>query len=225
MGFCEPSSTISQPSNSSRGHGAFIGTDSGPVASRQEAPAECDRSAVSRQPQLVDVVARRGRQPVDLELHGPVAGIVELVDDEGRGRVHGGLGAGHRDDEVGRACPRAVAHGDAEREGGNGKSGRDCEKHSPAATARERSDGRAGRELGRRPNLDEQVVHTTQPLALGRVEIGADEGVEVGRSLAHRNSPSSASASRARALLVRVFTVPSGIPSTSAISLCESPRQ
>ena len=64
-----------------------------------------------------------------------------------------------------------------------------------------------------------------EPLALGRVDFRADEFVEVRTWGGHSSVPSSSCASRESALRVRVFTVPRGIPSESAISLCESPRQ
>src|SRR5207248_9617492 len=80
-----------------------------------------------------------------------------------------------------------------------------------------------GRELGRRPGGDEQLVHPPQALGLLALHLVADEVAKVpGR---HSSSSSSRSASRARPPRVRVLTVPSGIPSRSAISLCDSSLQ
>ena len=96
------------------------------------------------------------------------------------------------------------------------------EQRAATPTRAQRAASRRLERLGRRAGGDEQVVHALEPRPLARLEVGADELVEVGP---HRSSSSSASASRASALRVRVFTVPSGIPSRSAISLWESPRQ
>ena len=108
-----------------------------------------------------------------------------------------------------------------EREGG------DCERcgereQRAASPARSELHGLVEPRLGRRASRDEELVHTLEARALDRLEIRTDERVEVGR---HRTSSSRASARRARALLVRVLTVPRGMWSRSATSLCESPPQ
>src|SRR5207237_6661746 len=72
---------------------------------------------------------------------------------------------------------------------------------------------------------DEQVVHAPKPFGLPRRGILADELAEVGFARHESSPPSSRSASRDSALRVRVLTVPSGSPSRSAISLCDSPLQ
>ena len=70
----------------------------------------------------------------------------------------------------------------------------------------------AARKLRRRPGRDQELVDAKQPLALPAPAGSSlpDELVEAG-PVGHRSSPSSASASRASALRVRVLTVPSGI--------------
>src|SRR4029079_12052762 len=80
------------------------------------------------------------------------------------------------------------------------------------------------RELGRRACGDQHVVDALQARPLIGRQVVPDQ-VSKFRWLAHESSPSNASASLERALRVRVLTVPSGIPTKSAISLCESPPQ
>ena len=79
-----------------------------------------------------------------------------------------------------------------------------------------------GGSSGSGPGREEQVVRRFEPVALGIV--GVDDLVEGWAALAHRSS-SSASASRASPLRVRVLTVPSGIERKVATSLCESPEK
>ena len=69
------------------------------------------------------------------------------------------------------------------------------------------------RQLGRRPGLEEHRVDALELVALGRIEVVADEIVEIGvlAVLAHRRSSPSSSARRRSADRVRVFTVPSGM--------------
>jgi hypothetical protein len=81
-----------------------------------------------------------------------------------------------------------------------------------------------GRQLGGRPGRNQHLVDLPQSLELLGRSLLADQVFELGR-VRHLNSSSSWSASRASALRVRVFTVPSGIPTSSAISLCESSLQ
>src|SRR5262249_35416259 len=78
---------------------------------------------------------------------------------------------------------------------------------------------------GRRTDRDEQVVHPLQAHLLLLGKIVANELAEVGFASHRRSSDSRRSASRARPLRVRVFTVPSGTLRNSEISLCESPLQ
>ncbi len=119
-----------------------------------------------------------------------------------------------------------------EGEGEHGDGGR--EQHHlapdlhlpPPAADRERQCGpglELGRHLRRRPGLDEEIVDAAEPLALGAVDLRADELVEVQGG--HASSPSKISARRASALRVRVFTVPRGMSRKLATSLCESPLQ
>ena len=88
------------------------------------------------------------------------------------------------------------------------------------------------RQLGRRARRHEHRVDLLEARALGRRQIvGVDEFVELRPSNpSPRNSRQSSSssrivASRCSALRVRVFTVPSGIPSLAATSLCERSLQ
>ncbi len=104
---------------------------------------------------------------------------------------------------------------------GHGERRRDGEQCAASPTGAQ-LDGCARRRRRRRPGGDEELVHALETRAFGRLEAASDQIVEVRR---HSSSPSRASASRESALLVRVFTVPSGIPRRSATSLCERPRQ
>src|SRR5438128_853011 len=81
-----------------------------------------------------------------------------------------------------------------------------------------------GPQLWRRPGCEQHLVDANESRALLRLEVVTNERVEIDR-LTHPRSSSSTSASRARALLVLVFTVPSGRCKNSAISLCDSPLQ
>ena len=81
-----------------------------------------------------------------------------------------------------------------------------------------------GAQLRRRARLEEHVVRALQPLPFGAGRVGADEFVQVPVAV-HYSSPSSIDARRARALRVRVFTVPSGRWRYSATSLCDMPLQ
>ena len=100
--------------------------------------------------------------------------------------------------------------------GGRDRGGE--EEHRATPPAREETHRAAdarrplerGRELGRRPGGDEEVVDAAQALALVPRQILAEELVEVGRAARHSSSPSRRSARRWRPLRVRVFTVPSG---------------
>src|SRR5207248_8965770 len=110
--------------------------------------------------------------------------------------------------------------------GGEGKGGghplpplREAEYPRARDAARELRE--PGRQLRWRPRLDEQLVHAAQLLLLLGIEaLEIDQFVE-----RRHSSPSRMCASRWRPLRVRVLTVPSGIPSVSATSLCERPRQ
>ena len=78
--------------------------------------------------------------------------------------------------------------------------------------------------FGSHPGIEKQIVNVLQPLPFRTGRIGADELVQI-RVAVHDSSPSSSDARCARALRVRVFTVPSGRWRYSATSLCDRPLQ
>ena len=129
-------------------------------------------------------------------------------------RPGAGAGSAHRDGEVraGPARSRSPSEEPTAKDDDPERCGERQQRPARAWGWPRCSHGRrTGPALGWRwPGRDQEVVDAQEPFALGGLEVRADELVEVGR---HRSSSSSVSASRASALRVRVFTVPSGIPS------------
>src|SRR5439155_22029439 len=109
---------------------------------------------------------------------------------------------------------------------GEGKRGAEAPAREPGGRLRcaVRRLGERRRELRRRPGPHQELVHSLEARSLFCWQVVSDEVAKL-RWACHESSPSSRSARRASALLVRVLTVPRGMSMKSAISLWESPLQ
>src|SRR3954466_10140859 len=197
---------------------------------------DAERSAGTRELPVADevdlvVVVRRQLWKTDgAERHRPVAGMA-VPDLEARLRV-GHLGRARELEGDSRRrlgasplVPEGVAAEEDERQRNRGgeQEHRPLLHDSPALSdghlqVRPRLELRG--QLRRRAGLAKQLVHMLQPLPLRAGRVGAYQLVQ-GRLPVPRTSPSSADASRARPLRVRVFTVPRGRWRYSATSLCD----
>ena len=179
-GVSEPSSTTTQPSNSLNRQGAFMGTTVVPVGLGEEAAAERGQLSGLREPQLIQLTARGGASPstsssigqlpassiskTTSEAAAPPAPVIAITRS-----VLGPPLSATRNPTAKATAPNAAASARA-RLAGAARRGTDVRRRA----ARE-----PRRQIGRRACLDQRLVDTLEPLALGRVEVRADQLVEV----------------------------------------------
>ena len=207
-----PVLTITQPSNCFSRYGAFSGTLVVPAADRERA-ARLGELAAAREPERVRLALGSGGSPDTSSRHRPVSRrvrrirAIEAVAPESPVIAIVCTGpSGSSRPPIAYPTPNSTQRGERDR------SDRGVAPAREGMTRRVRLGParllESRRQLGRRPRRRGAGRGPLRSRSRSGI-VAVDDLVEVGGMVAH-SSPSSASASRASPLRVRVLTVPSG---------------